>query len=90
MDVDLDWSNTGGTPATANTPTSNARLTITQTANNTPVRTTIVSNCSDGSTNEPTGPFIRDLSQLANAVSGVSLAGPTQVDTPSLLGLVVF
>jgi hypothetical protein len=75
----LNWSNTGGTPASATTPTSNPRLVITQNNPVIAVSTDIVAVCVDGTTEANTLSFTRNLAELVKSVSGVSLLGPDQI-----------
>lgn len=75
----LNWANTGGTPATATTPTSNPRLVITQDDPAVAVSTDIVAVCVDGTTEANNLSFTRNLAALVRSVSGVSLLGPDQI-----------
>jgi hypothetical protein len=75
----LDWANTGGTPASATTPTSNPRVVVTQNNPAVAVNTDIVAICVDGSTEANTLSFSRNLAELVRSVSGVNLLGPDQI-----------
>ncbi|WP_020536556.1 hypothetical protein [Lewinella cohaerens] len=75
----LDWTNTGGTPASATTPTSDPRLAITQDNPTVAVNTDIVAVCVDGTTEANTLSFSRNLAELVKSVSGVNLLGPDQI-----------
>lgn len=75
----LNWINTGGTPTSATTPTSNPRVVITQDNPAVAVNTDIVAVCVDGSTEANTLSFSRNLATLVKSVSGVNLLGPDQI-----------
>ena len=75
----LDWTNAGGTPLSATTPTSDPRLVINQDNPTVAVNTDIVAICVDGSTEANTLSFSRNLAELVKSVSGVNLLGPNQI-----------
>jgi hypothetical protein len=75
----LNWSNNGGTPASATTPTSDPRVVVTQNNPAVAVTTNIVAVCVDGSTEANTLSFTRNLAELVRSVSGVNLLGPDQI-----------
>jgi hypothetical protein len=76
-DVNLSWVNVNGTPASATTTLAAPRVDITQVNTAIPVKTTITSNCSDGTGNPKV--FERNLDAIVKDVYGVNLNGPNKI-----------
>jgi hypothetical protein len=78
--VSLLWANREGMPETAITPAAIPRLTVSQNSSSLPVRTTVFTNCNNGtSVSILDDPIVRDLFHLSLSTAGVGTWGPRRV-----------